>query len=366
MNVLLLALLSLYCFSLSSFSFGQSLQARYQPLAADVALELALLEATNAARADNGLGPLQMDETLALAARHHALEMATLNYFSHQSPTAGSDTPPERTANAGSPYIVVGENIAKLQPMQRSQLANATVTGWMNSPGHRANILDTTFTHVGFGLAEDSQGSNYIVQNFSYQPFQFRSAQLQQKSQASYLIVLEVEAPQPTSAVFGYGNQTSQATQLSAGLNQVEFTTTEANQVYLQAAVPSGEANNYIFQDGGWLTLASGRYQADDLTPKTYLTITDAKARIRTGTITELALVFDGAAQKELGVFVNDVYTPNAAIASGTVQLVLTEDTRTIAVGEVIDGNRVNMIMQFALEQRGEKIVLVTKSNTRQ
>jgi hypothetical protein len=61
----------------SSFSFGQVLQASYKPLEPNVALELALLEATNAARAENGLGPLQMDETLALAARHHALEMAT-------------------------------------------------------------------------------------------------------------------------------------------------------------------------------------------------------------------------------------------------------------------------------------------------
>jgi uncharacterized protein YkwD len=351
---------------LSSFSFGQVLQASYKPLEGNVALELALLEATNAARAANGLGPLQMDETLGLAARHHALEMATLNYFSHQSPTPENATPPQRIARAGSPYIAVGENIAKMPPMQTSQLASETTDGWMNSPGHKANILETSFTHVGFGLAKDAQGFIYVVQNFAYKPFQLRSAEVVSKSQASYLIVLDISLPQPSTAAFSYGGQTSEPMQLNAGNNQVEFTTTETSQVYLQAAVPAPEGGGYIFQDGGWLTLASGHYQADELTPRTYLQINDVTARIRSNKVNEVTLVLDGAMDKQLAVFVNDDYMPNAVIASGTVRVMLPSDleTTTISIGELLDGNQVNISVQFALEKKQGKLILMASSNT--
>jgi uncharacterized protein YkwD len=347
-----------------NFGAAQVLYASYEPLAANVVLELDLLNKTNAARAENGLPALQADETLALAARHHALEMATLNYFSHQSPTAGSATPPERIANAGSPYVAVGENIAKMPPMQSVSLANETVTGWMNSPGHRANILETSFTHVGFGVAQDAQGFTYIVQNFAYEPFVLRSAEIKSKSQASYLIVLNINLPQPSTAAFGYGSQVSEPMLLNAGANQIELTTTEANQLYIQGAVPAPAGDGYIFQDGGWLTLASGNYQGDTMTPKTYLQITDAKARIRSSSVNEITLVLDGAAQKSLAVLVNDEYMPGALIASGTVRVTLPSNSESakVSIGEILLGNQVNVSMQFTLENKQGKLVLVASA----
>lgn len=346
--------------ALGSLTFGQVLQASYEPLVGSVALELDLLNKTNAARAENGLPPLKADETLALAARHHALEMATLNYFSHQSPTAGVSTPPERIAKAGSPYIAVGENIAKMPPMLVINLAEETVTGWMNSPGHRANVLETRFTHVGFGIAKDSQGFSYVVQNFAYQPFKLLGAEVRSRSQASYLIVLDVTLPQPSTAAFSYGNQTSQPMQLQAGTSQVEFSTTEANQLYIQGAVPSPKGDGYIFQDGGWLTLASGRYQADELTPKTYLQIADATARIRSSSLSEVTLTLDGVADQSLAVFVNDIYEPNAVVSPGVIRIELPESAEptTIAIGEVLSGNQVNISMAFVLENDGSRLVL--------
>jgi uncharacterized protein YkwD len=343
---------------------GQILQASYEPLTGNVALELDLLNKTNAARAENGLPALQLDETLSLAARHHALEMATLNYFSHQSPTPGVSTPPERIAKAGSPYIAVGENIAKMPPMLVIALADETVTGWMNSPGHRGNVLETRFTHVGFGMAKDSQGFTYVVQNFAYEPFALRSAEVKSKSQASYLVVLDVTLPQPSTVAFGYGSQVTQPMQLQGGSNQVEFSTTEANQLYIQAAVPAPEGGGYIFQDGGWLTLASGHYQADELTPKTYLQITDAKARIKSSSLSEVTFTLDDAAEKSLAVFVNDTYEPNAVVSKGVIRVTLPEDAEptTIAIGEVLPGNQVNISMAFMLENKGGELVLMTSN----
>jgi uncharacterized protein YkwD len=343
-----------------SFAFAQ-LQASYSPIAPNTVLELDLLNKTNAARAENGLPALQADETLALAARHHALEMVTLNYFSHQSPTPANATPPDRIANAGSPFVAVGENIAKMPPTQLVSLASETTDGWMNSPGHRANILEARFTHVGFGVAQDSQGFSYVVQNFSYQPFALRSIDIHSKSQASYLIVLDVALPQPSTAVFAYGNAKTEPMQLNAGSNRVEFSTTEANQLFIQGAVPAAEGGSYIFQDGGWLTLASGRYQADDLTPKTYLQILDAEARIRSSSVNDVTLVLDGAAQTSLAVIVDGNYDPGALIASGTVRVTLPSDAASalVAIGELLPGNQVNVFVQFRVEHRGGQLVLV-------
>jgi uncharacterized protein YkwD len=343
-----------------SFASAQ-LQASYQPLAASPVLELDLLNKTNVARTENGLPALQADETLALAARHHALEMATLNYFSHQSPTPENATPPDRIARAGSPFIAVGENIAKMPPMTVASLAGETVNGWMNSPGHRANLLEPRFTHVGFGIAQDSQGFTYVVQNFSHQPFALRSVDIRSKSQASYLVVLSVNLPQPSTAAFGYGNSQTEPMQLQAGMNQVEFTTTEASQLYIQGAVPAPEGGGYIGQDGGWLTLASGNYQADELAPKTYLQITDAKARVRSSSVNEITLVLDGAAQTSLAVLVNDKYVPDALIASGTVRVTLPSDAAAtrISIGELLPGNQMNVAMQFNVENRQGKLVLI-------
>jgi uncharacterized protein YkwD len=337
------------------------LQASYKAIAPSTILELDLLNKTNAARAENGLPALQADETLALAARHHALEMVTLNYFSHQSPTPESATPPDRIARAGSPFVAVGENIAKMPPMTVASLASQTVDGWMNSPGHRANILQAAYTHVGFGIAQDAQGYTYVVQNFAVEPFTVRTVDVRQKSQASYLVVLDVTLPQPSTAVFAYGNAKSSPMQLNAGTNTVELSTTEANQIYIRGAVPAPEGGGYIAQDGGWLTLASGRYQADELSPKTYLQITNAKARIRSSSVNEITVVLDGATQKSLVVLVNDTYAPDAIISPGTVRVTLPSDAPSakIAIGELLPQDQVNIAVQFSVENKQGKLFLV-------
>jgi Cysteine-rich secretory protein family len=345
-------------FSLGFFvANAQLLHAGYAPLEADVALETALLQATNQARTANGLNLLQYDDQLALAARHHALEMATLNYFSHQSPTPGSSTPPERAANGGSPYVFIGENIAKMPP---GDLAQSTTDGWMGSPGHRENLLKPEFSHVGFGTAQDTQGYTYVVQMFALEPFILRSAQVTTKKQGTYLISMDVSLPQPSTVAFGYGIQVSEPMQLQAGTNRVELTTTEANQIYLQGAVPSPAENGYILQDGGWLTLASGNYQADQVAPKTYLQILGATSQLQNSVVSEVTLVFDGAVNKKLGVFVNDVFQPEAMIASGTIRVnVSSQENAKIAVGEIHDGNQVNIYLIINVNtSQGEPILM--------
>ncbi len=119
-------------------------------------IEKAVLDLTNAERQKAGLKPLQMDDKLMASARQKSADMASKNYFSHTSPTYGS--PFDQMKANGITYKAAAENIAM---GQRS--AQEVVQGWMNSPGHRQNILTPGFTHIGIGY--DANG-NYWTQQF--------------------------------------------------------------------------------------------------------------------------------------------------------------------------------------------------------
>ncbi|WP_339213267.1 CAP domain-containing protein [Solibacillus sp. FSL W8-0372] len=112
------------------------------------AIEAAVVELTNAERVKAGLQPFKTHAPLMAAAREKSQDMKDKNYFSHTSPTYGS--PFDRLKALGISYKAAGENIAKGQ-----RTAQEVVTAWMNSEGHRANILNANFTHIGVGYVKD-------------------------------------------------------------------------------------------------------------------------------------------------------------------------------------------------------------------
>lgn len=117
----------------------------------------------NAQRTANGLPALQMDESLRTVARAHSEDMVARNYFNHVNPD-GLD-PFDRMANAGITYNTAGENLATNHGFANP--SQTAVTGWMNSTGHRANILRNTFTHAGMGVAISSSNKYYYTQVFA-------------------------------------------------------------------------------------------------------------------------------------------------------------------------------------------------------
>ncbi len=118
--------------------------------------EQEVVNITNEERQKHGLAPLQVDGELSKVAREKSQDMAANGYFSHNSPTYGS--PFNMMKSFGITYRTAGENIAKGQ-----QSPEEVVNAWMNSEGHRANILNPNFTHIGVGFVE--QG-NYWTQQF--------------------------------------------------------------------------------------------------------------------------------------------------------------------------------------------------------
>jgi len=120
------------------------------------AIEKEVLDLTNAERQKAGLKALQTDGNLMKSARQKSTDMATKGYFSHTSPTYGS--PFDQMKANGVTYKSAAENIAMGQ-----RTAAEVVKGWMESPGHRKNILTPGFTHIGIGY--DKNG-NYWTQQF--------------------------------------------------------------------------------------------------------------------------------------------------------------------------------------------------------
>lgn len=119
-------------------------------------VEQEVVRLVNVERAKEGLQPLTMDVELQKVAKKKSEDMKAKNYFSHTSPTYGS--PFDMMKQFGITYKSAGENIAKGQTS-----AKQVVDAWMNSAGHRANIMSTSFTHIGVGYVA---GGHYWTQMF--------------------------------------------------------------------------------------------------------------------------------------------------------------------------------------------------------
>jgi uncharacterized protein YkwD len=121
--------------------------------------EARVVQLVNAARAKAGCAPLRTNAQLTKAARGHSADMAKRNYFAHNTP--GGVTPWIRIAQAGYPMATEAENIAAGQ-----KTADAVVKAWLNSPGHRRNILNCGLRSVGTGLATGGSYHYYWTQDF--------------------------------------------------------------------------------------------------------------------------------------------------------------------------------------------------------
>ena len=118
--------------------------------------EKKVVELVNEIREQNGLKKLTHDWELSRVARFKSQDMKDNKYFSHTSPVYGS--PFEMIKNFGISYRNAGENIAR-----GYATPEAVVNGWMNSSGHRANILNSSYTKIGVGYVRNG---NYWTQMF--------------------------------------------------------------------------------------------------------------------------------------------------------------------------------------------------------
>ncbi len=151
---------------------AQTVQTKQEPVAAKAkpaaaapasanigAYEQQVADLVNKERAAVGLPALKVNTQLAGVAEKKAEDLRDKNYFDHNSPTYGS--PFDMMKQFGIKYSTAGENIAKGQ-----RTPSDVMNGWMNSPGHKANIMNANYTEIGVGYVTDSNGGTYWVQMF--------------------------------------------------------------------------------------------------------------------------------------------------------------------------------------------------------
>jgi len=128
----------------------------------------------NAERTERGLNTLSVDPLMVRAARAHSREMCGLSYFDHHSPTPSLNTPMDRylqglrdQGSATPESLLVGENIYYCSVFNDIYNVEYSHRAFMNSPGHRANILEKRFTKVGLGVYRNARGEFWVTEMFS-------------------------------------------------------------------------------------------------------------------------------------------------------------------------------------------------------
>lgn len=139
---------------------GESVQLPFQIQTARSRpeLEAQMIELVNRERATAGLAPLAPDPEMTEVARRHSADMFGRGYFSHNTPEG--KTPFERMREGEVRFRTAGENLALAPTLQIAH------TGLMNSPGHRANILEPRFGRLGIGILDGGRRGLMVTQNF--------------------------------------------------------------------------------------------------------------------------------------------------------------------------------------------------------
>lgn len=121
--------------------------------------EAQMLVLLNRARTENGLEPVTMDPTIREVARRYSVTMFQLGYFAHLGEDGSS--PFDRMRAGGATFRAAGENLALAPTVQVAH------DGLMNSPGHRANILNERYRRIGIGVADGGMHGKMYTQNFA-------------------------------------------------------------------------------------------------------------------------------------------------------------------------------------------------------
>lgn len=126
--------------------------------------EQGMLNLLNQEREASGLEPLEIDHRLENMARLYCQEMISYNFFSHTSPVSGKLLDRVVSSNVPDGWLIAGENLAAAPTVELA------FKGLMNSPAHKANMLEKEYTHVGIGVVDGGPYGKMFVQEFIAYP----------------------------------------------------------------------------------------------------------------------------------------------------------------------------------------------------
>ena len=331
----------------SGFAWSQALPRTLSQLGGDPGLENALHNATNRARTEAGRGELGFDPLLTQAARHHAAEMARLEFFAHTSPTPERATLRHRVAAAGSALVTLAENLA-LVPDEGS-VATTVVEGWLASPGHRTNLLEPLYTHVGYGSYR-SAGQVYVVQVLGYRPYRLVAAASDALMTRYHEVALEFAASRSVSAALAVGAEVLEPIVIPAGRSQQRLATGVPGRFHLRAGIALADGAGYVVDESGWIDTRRGGWDPDPTAARTVLEVLSVSVEAATATAIEVVLGFAEPLEGNVVVFADGRHLAAVVTTSTAVSFSLPVEATRLELGETIAGSRVRVTHALQLE----------------
>ncbi len=348
---------------LGATAFAQPLPSGYLPVPGDVVLESNLVFETNAARGQMGLSQLAQDPGLIAAARQHALEMATMDYFSHTSPVPGHETVAHRLTKTGSPLVTVGENLALLQG--QPDLAKAAIAGWLESPGHRENLLNPTFTHVGFGTAVNGRNETVIVQVLAYIPVRLVGFDIQTEAIDTTSVTIVARASTTVSSLLSIGGTSTPPRTLEPGDHELslELVDPQGERYHIRIGASLAGQEGYILQDAGWLDIGSGTWSRDPLGSRQVVEIVGMHVATSRADATRIRFQYQQTSSTELAVFLAQEHLPGVITDRGAIDLLVPASAVGVPVQiGIVEGTRVAIFHAFELRLESGRIRLAPAS----
>jgi len=218
-----------------------------------------LLSSTNSYRSNAGKKSLSLNSKLTAAAQAKANDMVNRDYWSHNTPDGKE--PWVFIQNAGYSYTKAGENLA-----YGFSTSSATVVGWMNSPTHKANMLDASFTEVGFGYANSSDfnnsGKETVVVAMYGKPQVLASTSENSNASAAPTTANTSNSPTASSGATQKSStkkKTAEKKETTKPAEAVPVTTEYSGLEYFEpAAVPVTRAQLWTNGQASWVSFAIG------------------------------------------------------------------------------------------------------------
>jgi len=226
----------------------------------DPGIVAALHIAANEARAAHGVRATVWDDGLARAARQHAAELAARNVLDHLGLDPERRTVADRLARVGSPYTTHAENLAAVPP--GLDAASATVDGWLESPGHRANLLWPEFDRVGYGTALGADGTVFVTQVLAHAPWIPLEWSTTLFEIGTVRLTLELVVDEPSTVLIEVDGAQAQRT-LEAGTQAWPVDVTPPGPWEVVVGVPGAAANRFTIDDAGSVG-DDGRWRPDE------------------------------------------------------------------------------------------------------
>jgi uncharacterized protein YkwD len=226
----------------------------------DPDLVAALHVAANEARAAHGAPASLWDDGLARAARQHAAELAARNVLDHLGLEPDRRTVADRLARVGSPYATHAENLAAVP--SGLDAVRATIDGWLQSPGHRANLLAPDFDRVGYGTALGIDGTVFVTQVLARAPWVPSDWSTTLLEVGTVRLTLELAIAEPTTVLIDVDGTQAQPA-FDAGARAWATDVAPSGPWEVLIAIPGSAPGRFTIDDAGTVG-SDGRWRPDD------------------------------------------------------------------------------------------------------